>query len=284
MEASPSPLRTDNDAPDPRRWFAAAIVSLSALIVVLDNTVLNVAIPTILREFHTDLPSLQWVLTGYSLTFATLLIIGGRLGDMFGHRQTFLIGAGIFGVGSLLAALSTSVPTLFVGEAIIEGIGASLMLPATLSILSTMFRGRERADRVRGSGAQWPVPGSPSVRSSAVSSRPRTRGAGRSASTSSWRRSLLSARSLFIPHDERAARRPRIDLPGRAPDRGGIVHGGVRDQRGVVVRVVVTHPGLRPRPAALARDAVGVDHAVRVRPRLGVPRGFLRGRTGNRAP
>ena len=117
---------------------------MSVAIPVLDNTILNLAVPTILREFHTQLSSLQWVITGYSLTFATLLIIGGRLGDIFGHRRMFVLGATIFGVGSLLASISTSVPTLFVGEALIEGIGASMMIPATLSILSTTFTGAER--------------------------------------------------------------------------------------------------------------------------------------------
>ena len=140
MPAMPEPERLD-----PRRWFAAAVVIVSVAIPVLDNTVLNVAIPTILREFHTDLPSLQWVITGYSLTFATLLIIGGRLGDMYGHRRMFMVGAAIFGVGSFLASVSHSVPTLVLGEAIIEGIGASLLIPATLSILSTTFEGAERA-------------------------------------------------------------------------------------------------------------------------------------------
>src|SRR3954451_7351663 len=131
--------------PDPRRWFAAAVVIVSVAIPVLDNTILNVAIPTILREFHTDLPSLQWVITGYSLTFATLLIIGGRLGDVFGHRRMFIIGAALFGFGSLIASVSQGVPELIIGEAIIEGTGAALMMPATLSILSGTFRGRERA-------------------------------------------------------------------------------------------------------------------------------------------
>jgi EmrB/QacA subfamily drug resistance transporter len=130
---------------DPKRWFAASFAIISVAIPVLDNTILNLAVPTILREFHTQLSSLQWVITGYSLTFATLLIIGGRLGDMFGHRRMFVIGATIFGVGSLLASISTSVPTLFLGEALIEGIGASMMIPATLSILSNTFRGAERA-------------------------------------------------------------------------------------------------------------------------------------------
>src|ERR1700704_4665768 len=124
---------------DPRRWFTASVVIVSVAIPVLDNSILNLAVPTILREFHTELPSLQWVITGYSLTFATLLIIGGRLGDIFGHRRMFVIGATVFGIGSLLASVATSVPTLFVGEALIEGIGASMMIAASLSVLSTTF-------------------------------------------------------------------------------------------------------------------------------------------------
>ena len=131
--------------PDPRRWITLAVVVVAALIVVLDNSVLTVAIPTILRDFDTTLPAVEWVITGYALTFASLLIIGGRLADVFGQRRIFVIGAALFGGGSLLAAFSWNIPSLIVGEAIIEGIGASLMLPTTLSIISTTFHGRERA-------------------------------------------------------------------------------------------------------------------------------------------
>jgi EmrB/QacA subfamily drug resistance transporter len=141
------------DAPDPRRWITLAIVVVAALIVVLDNSVLTVAIPTILRDFHTTLPSIEWVITGYALTFASLLIIGGRLGDLFGHRRIFCIGAALFCGGSLLAALSWGVPSLIVGEALIEGTGASLMLPATLAIISTTFHGHERATAFAAWGA-----------------------------------------------------------------------------------------------------------------------------------
>ncbi len=152
--AEASVLPHDDTAPDTRgRWVTLVIAILAAFIVVLDNTVLNVAIPTILREFDTTLPSLEWVVTGYSLTFATLLIIGGRLGDVYGHRRIFIIGAALFGAGSLLASVSTSVGQLILGEAIIEGIGASLMLPATLAILSSTFRGRERASAFAAWGA-----------------------------------------------------------------------------------------------------------------------------------
>ncbi len=141
------------DRADPGRWVALGVTIMSAFIVVLDNTVLNVAIPTILRDLHTTLPSLQWVVTGYALTFATFLIIGGRLGDIYGHRRVFIIGAALFGAGSLLASVATSVPQLVLGEAIIEGIGASLMLPATLAILSVTFQGRERATAFAAWGA-----------------------------------------------------------------------------------------------------------------------------------
>jgi EmrB/QacA subfamily drug resistance transporter len=138
---------------DPRRWVALAVVITAAFIVVLDNTVLNVAIPTIRSDFHTTLPSLLWVVTGYALTFATFLIIGGRLGDIYGHRRIFVIGVALFGVGSFVASISHSVPELVLGEAVIEGIGASLMLPATLAIISTMFKGRERATAFAAWGA-----------------------------------------------------------------------------------------------------------------------------------
>jgi MFS family permease len=140
-------------SPDPRRWVTLAVVVVAALIVVLDNSVLTVAIPTILRDFHSTLPAVEWVITGYALTFASLLIVGGRLGDVFGHRRIFVIGAALFGCGSLLAALSWNIPSLIVGEALIEGIGASLMLPATLAVISTTFQGRERATAFAAWGA-----------------------------------------------------------------------------------------------------------------------------------
>ena len=130
--------------PDPKRWIALVILSSTLFIIVLDNTILNVAVPTIIREFHTQVSSMQWVISGYSLVFASLLISFGRLGDIVGRRRMFFIGASLFAVGSLIASLSQSVVQLFIGESLIEGIGAAMMLPATLSILSATFRGRER--------------------------------------------------------------------------------------------------------------------------------------------
>ena len=205
----------DPSEPDPKRWLALAVVAVSVSIPVLDNTILNVAIPTILREFHTDLPSLQWVITGYSLTFATFLIIGGRLGDMYGHRRMFIVGAVIFGIGSFLASVSHSVPTLVLGEAIIEGIGASLLIPATLSILSTTFVGAERALAF----AAWGT-----VAGASVAFGPFI--GGFLTTNYSWRWGLrinVIAAPLFVigavflmRPDRRPERRPGIDLPGAA--------------------------------------------------------------------
>ena len=200
---------------DPRRWFAASVAIVSVAIPVLDNTILNLAVPTILREFHTQLSSLQWVITGYSLTFATLLIIGGRLGDIFGHRRMFVLGAAIFGVGSFLASISTSVPTLFVGEALIEGIGASMMIPATLSILSTTFKGAERPKAFAAWGA---------VAGAAVAFGPIV--GGFLTTDYSWRWAfrinvivapiIVIGALLFMHPDERGGRRPHIDVRGAA--------------------------------------------------------------------
>jgi EmrB/QacA subfamily drug resistance transporter len=200
-------------APDPRRWITLAVVVVAALIVVLDNSILTVAIPTILRDFDTTLPAVEWVITGYALTFASLLIVGGRLGDVYGHRRIFIIGAALFCGGSLLAALSWNVPSLIVGEALIEGIGASLMLPATLSVISTTFHGRERATAFGAWGATVGV---------AVALGPVI--GGFLTTNYSWRWAFginvivaplaVAGALAFIARDRPAAKRIGIDVPG----------------------------------------------------------------------
>src|SRR3954447_24760350 len=198
---------------DPRRWVTLGIIIMSLVIVVLDSTVLNVSIPTILRELHTELPTLQWVLTGYSLTFAPFLIIGGRLGDVYGARRMFIIGAALFGAGSLLASEAQSVASLIVGEAVIEGIGASLMMPATLAILSNTFEGHERAKAF----AVWGAASGVAVAFGPVLG-------GFLTTNYSWRwafrinvivapLAILGA-LLFMRRPPANERRPRVDIPG----------------------------------------------------------------------
>lgn len=128
-----------------KKWGGLFVLSLALAIIIIDTTLLNVSIGPIIRDLNTDIQSIQWVITAYALTLAALTITGGRLGDLFGRRRMFMLGAIIFAVGSLLASLSTNVSTLLLGESIIEGVGAALMMPATASLLLVNFQGRERA-------------------------------------------------------------------------------------------------------------------------------------------
>lgn len=128
-----------------RKWGGLVVLSLALAIIIIDTTLLNVSLRTIINDLHTNLKSMQWVITIYSLILAAFTITGGRLGDFFGRKRMFIVGAIIFAGGSLLASLSTNIGMVIAGEAIIEGIGAALMMPATSSLLVTNFKGRDRA-------------------------------------------------------------------------------------------------------------------------------------------
>lgn len=128
-----------------RKWGSLFILGFALAIIIIDTTLLNVSLGTIIREFNTDIQSIQWVITAYALTLAALTITGGRIGDLFGRKRMFLTGAVIFAIGSFLASVSTSVPTLLLGESLIEGVGAALMMPATASLLVANFHGKDRA-------------------------------------------------------------------------------------------------------------------------------------------
>src|SRR5438309_826040 len=128
-----------------RKWGNLMVLSLALAIIIIDSTLLNVSLSTLVRELHTNLQSLQWVISAYSLMLAALTVTGGRMGDLFGRKWMFKLGAIIFAVGSFIASISRSVPVLLLGESIIEGIGAALMMPATASLLVSKYRGHDRA-------------------------------------------------------------------------------------------------------------------------------------------
>jgi EmrB/QacA subfamily drug resistance transporter len=128
-----------------RKWSILVVLSLALAIIIIDTTLLNVSLGAIIKDLSTDIQGIQWVISGYSLTIAALTITGGRLGDLFGRKKMFIAGAIIFALGSFLTSISKNVPTMIIGEALIEGVGAALMMPATQSILVAIFRGRERA-------------------------------------------------------------------------------------------------------------------------------------------
>src|SRR5580693_2035289 len=127
-----------------RRWWILAVLCLSVLLVVVDNTIVNVALPTISRDLHASTSALQWVVDAYTLSFAGLLLLGGNLGDRLGRRRFLQLGLVLFGVFSVGAALSRNTGELIAARALM-GLAAALVYPATLAILNSVFTvARER--------------------------------------------------------------------------------------------------------------------------------------------
>jgi EmrB/QacA subfamily drug resistance transporter len=199
---------------DPRRWWTLVIVLATVIITLLDLSVLNVAIPTILHDLHTTVPSVEWVITGYSLIYASLMMVGGRLGDIYGHRRIYVVGLALFGIGSLISALAPSVGVLLFSHVIIEGTGAAFLAPNNLAILSNTFRGAERPKAF----ALWGA-----TMGAAVAFGPVV--GGFLTTDYSWRWAFginvlivpltIVGAMFFMPSGQRKARIP-VDLPGAA--------------------------------------------------------------------
>ncbi len=129
-----------------RRWWTLAVMCLSLMVIGVDNTILNVALPTLVRDLGATTSQLQWIVDAYTLVFAGLLLTAGSLGDRFGRRRALSIGLLIFGAGSVASALAGSADQLILTRALM-GIGGALIMPATLSIISNVFT--EPAERGR---------------------------------------------------------------------------------------------------------------------------------------
>src|SRR5262245_57020044 len=106
-----------------RKWLPLAVLILALFIIVLDTTIINLSLQAIVGDLNTNLKAVQWVITGYSLILAAFTITGGRLGDIFGRKRMFMLGAIIFAVGSLLASQARSQPELFASVALVEAFG-----------------------------------------------------------------------------------------------------------------------------------------------------------------
>lgn len=130
-----------------KRWWTLVVLCLSLVTVILGNTVLNVALPTLVRDLDATSTQLQWMVDSYALVFAGLLLTGGALGDRFGRKGALQIGLVIFGIASLLSTVATTADHL-VGTRALMGIGAALVMPATLSILTAVFPPAERAKAI----------------------------------------------------------------------------------------------------------------------------------------
>jgi EmrB/QacA subfamily drug resistance transporter len=132
-------LITDENA----KWWTLAAMCFALFMIMLDNTVMNVALPSIQKDLGASISSLEWVVNGYSLSFAVLLATGGRLGDILGRRRMFMTGVVLFALSSATAGLAPSTGAL-VASRVTQGVGAALMMPATLSIITNAFAPAER--------------------------------------------------------------------------------------------------------------------------------------------
>jgi EmrB/QacA subfamily drug resistance transporter len=134
-------------AEENRKWITLAAVAFGLFMIMLDNTVVNVALPAIEHDLHVSISSLEWVVTAYALTFAALLITGGKLGDLYGRKRIFIVGIAIFTLSSLACGLAPSAGFL-IGARAVQGVGAALMNPASLSIITATFPPRERGQAI----------------------------------------------------------------------------------------------------------------------------------------
>jgi EmrB/QacA subfamily drug resistance transporter len=127
-----------------RRWITLAVVCLSLVVISIDNTILNVALPSIVRDVGAEGSELQWIIDSYTIVFAGLLLTAGSLGDRYGRKKALTAGLVLFGGFSALASRATSAPMLIAARGLM-GIGGAFIFPTTLSILTNSFAGRERA-------------------------------------------------------------------------------------------------------------------------------------------
>jgi EmrB/QacA subfamily drug resistance transporter len=129
--------------PENKKWWTLAAVSVGLFMIMLDNTVVNVALPSMRESLHMTLSELEWVVAGYALTFAAFMLIGGKLADFLGRRMVFMAGLAVFTGASLACGLAPN-GRFLIGARIVQGLGGALMNPATLSIISATFAPRER--------------------------------------------------------------------------------------------------------------------------------------------
>lgn len=127
-----------------RRWYTLAVLCMSLVVITIDNSILNVALPTIVRDLGATGSDLQWIIDAYIIVFASLLLTAGALGDKYGRKGALSVGLLLFGGFSGLAAFATS-PAMLIATRALMGIGAAFIFPTTLSILTNTFTGRERA-------------------------------------------------------------------------------------------------------------------------------------------
>lgn len=127
-----------------KKWLVIIILAISQFVMVLDSTVMNVSISTVAKDLGTTISGMQAAITLYALTMAALMLTGGKLGDKFGRKNAFRIGSIIYGIGSLITALSPSLGVLLFGWSLVEGLGAVLVIPAIAALTAINYKGKDR--------------------------------------------------------------------------------------------------------------------------------------------
>src|SRR5262249_48998022 len=129
------------------RWAALGVLCLGSIMVMLDSSILNVAIPSLKEGLHAGLDQVLWMVNAYTITWAVLLITAGRLGDLYGQRRLFAIGLVVFVIGSAACGAAQSAPQLIAARSL-QGVGGALLSPQTLAILQVLFQGNSRASAI----------------------------------------------------------------------------------------------------------------------------------------
>ena len=127
-----------------KKWLPVVVLACAQFVMVLDSTVMNVSISTVVKDLNTSVGAMQAAITFYALTMAAFMVLGAKLGDVWGRRKTFVIGAIVYAIGSLTTALSPNIVVLFLGWSVIEGLGAVMVVPAIAALVADNYTGRDR--------------------------------------------------------------------------------------------------------------------------------------------
>jgi len=126
------------------KWLPVIILAFAEFVMVLDSTVMNVSISTVVKDLNTTVTSMQAAITFYTLTMAALMLLGGKLGDIWGRKRTLMIGAIVYAMGSFITSISQNFTMLFIGWSIVEGIGAVMVIPAIAALTASNYTGKDR--------------------------------------------------------------------------------------------------------------------------------------------